>query len=85
MAAVGAASLFARVSPAQAQPQNTPQDGLATVAQTAFGQPRCVIHGTPEPSQLFVGGRSGCVRMTNWDAGALAAMVEEGTTVEFVE
>jgi lipoprotein-anchoring transpeptidase ErfK/SrfK len=27
----------------------------------------------------------GCVRLTNWDAKALAAMVRKGTAVDFVE
>ena len=55
------------------------------VVWIALDKPGYGIHGTPEPSRLFVGASHGCVRMTNWDAEALAEMVEEGTTVEFVE
>lgn len=43
------------------------------------------IHGTPEPSKIGKTESHGCVRLTNWDAKALARMVEKGTVVEMVE
>jgi lipoprotein-anchoring transpeptidase ErfK/SrfK len=43
------------------------------------------IHGTAEPQKVGKAGSHGCVRMTNWDAWALAAMVRRGTTVAFIE
>jgi lipoprotein-anchoring transpeptidase ErfK/SrfK len=43
------------------------------------------IHGTPEPSKVGKTASHGCVRLTNWDARALAKMVDKGTVVEFVE
>ena len=43
------------------------------------------IHGTPEPSTVGHTASHGCVRLTNWDALRLAALVGKGTTVEFVE
>jgi lipoprotein-anchoring transpeptidase ErfK/SrfK len=43
------------------------------------------IHGTPEPSTIGHAESHGCVRLTNWDALRLAAMVGKGTRVEFVE
>jgi lipoprotein-anchoring transpeptidase ErfK/SrfK len=43
------------------------------------------IHGTPEPSTISRTESHGCVRLTNWDALRLAALVGKGTTVEFVE
>jgi lipoprotein-anchoring transpeptidase ErfK/SrfK len=43
------------------------------------------IHGTAEPGKVGKIGSHGCVRMTNWDAWALAAMVRPGTTVQFIE
>jgi lipoprotein-anchoring transpeptidase ErfK/SrfK len=43
------------------------------------------IHGTAEPSKIGKTYSHGCVRLTNWDAKTLAAMVKKGTTVEFVE
>ena len=43
------------------------------------------IHGTAEPSKVGKVDSHGCVRMTNWDALALAKMVRKGTPVEFIE
>jgi lipoprotein-anchoring transpeptidase ErfK/SrfK len=47
-------------------------------------EPRFGIHGTPEPSQIDKTQSHGCIRLTNWDAEELAAMVAEGVPVEFV-
>jgi len=41
------------------------------------------IHGTAEPRNIGRAPSHGCVRLTNWDARSLAAMVKKGTTVEF--
>jgi len=43
------------------------------------------IHGTAEPHKVGKVHSHGCVRLTNWDARALAAMVKKGTAVEFLE
>ena len=43
------------------------------------------IHGTPEPSKVSKTDSHGCIRLTNWDARELAAMVEKGTRVAFLE
>ena len=43
------------------------------------------IHGTAEPAKIGRTYSHGCVRLTNWDARALAAMVKKGTVVEFVD
>lgn len=43
------------------------------------------LHGTPEPSKIGHTSSNGCVRLTNWDALKLAAMVKKGTKVRFVE
>lgn len=43
------------------------------------------IHGAAEPSKVGKVGSHGCVRMTNWDALALAKLVRRGMPVEFVE
>jgi lipoprotein-anchoring transpeptidase ErfK/SrfK len=42
------------------------------------------IHGTAEPGKVGRVNSHGCVRLINWDARMLAAMVRKGTTVEFV-
>lgn len=41
------------------------------------------IHGTPEPAAIGKTSSHGCVRMTNWDALALARLVGPGTPVVF--
>lgn len=41
------------------------------------------IHGTPEPGKVSKAESHGCVRLTNWDAGRVAASVVKGTPVEF--
>ncbi|MDC7789290.1 L,D-transpeptidase [Rhodoplanes sp. TEM] len=56
--------------------------GLVWIGLTA---PSYGIHGTPVPEEVGTSDSHGCVRLTNWDAMALAAMVQKGTTVEFVE
>ncbi len=39
------------------------------------------IHGTPEPSRIARSESHGCIRVTNWDATALAEQVRPGTPV----
>lgn len=41
------------------------------------------LHGTPEPSNIGATASHGCVRLTNWDAARLAALVQPGTPVVF--
>jgi lipoprotein-anchoring transpeptidase ErfK/SrfK len=41
------------------------------------------IHGAPEPSTVGHSQSHGCVRLTNWDAARLAALVAPGTPVIF--
>jgi lipoprotein-anchoring transpeptidase ErfK/SrfK len=41
------------------------------------------IHGTPEPSKIGHVESHGCVRLTNWDAQRVAALVKPGTPVIF--
>jgi lipoprotein-anchoring transpeptidase ErfK/SrfK len=38
------------------------------------------IHGTPDPSRIGHTYSHGCIRLTNWDASELAAMVKPGMT-----
>jgi len=41
------------------------------------------LHGTPEPGKVGHAQSHGCVRLTNWDAARLAALVAPGTPVIF--
>lgn len=41
------------------------------------------IHGTPDPETIGKTASNGCVRLTNWDAEALAAGVKPGVPVIF--
>jgi lipoprotein-anchoring transpeptidase ErfK/SrfK len=41
------------------------------------------LHGSPEPGQIGHTQSHGCVRLTNWDAVRVAALVKPGTTVLF--
>jgi lipoprotein-anchoring transpeptidase ErfK/SrfK len=43
------------------------------------------IHGTPEPGKIGKTESHGCIRLTNWDAQALAAMIEKGADVAFLD
>jgi lipoprotein-anchoring transpeptidase ErfK/SrfK len=43
------------------------------------------IHGAPNPAAISKTQSHGCVRLTNWDALALATMVRRGTPVDFVD
>ncbi|HJU43605.1 MAG TPA: L,D-transpeptidase [Vicinamibacterales bacterium] len=48
-----------------------------------ISKPHYGIHGTPEPGTVGHTMSHGCVRLTNWDALKLAAMVGKGSKVEF--
>ena len=51
----------------------------------ALDQKSYGIHGAAEPSKVGKIDSHGCVRMTNWDALALAKIVRKGMPVEFVD
>jgi lipoprotein-anchoring transpeptidase ErfK/SrfK len=42
------------------------------------------IHGTPDPDKISKTASHGCIRLTNWDAIALAQLVRKGTPVDFI-
>jgi lipoprotein-anchoring transpeptidase ErfK/SrfK len=48
-----------------------------------LSKPHYGIHGTPEPSEIGRTTSHGCVRLTNWDAEAVASLVRKGTPVLF--
>ena len=41
------------------------------------------LHGSPEPGKIGHTESHGCVRLTNWDATAVAGLVKAGTPVRF--
>ena len=41
------------------------------------------LHGTPEPGRVGHAESHGCVRLANWDAARVAALVKPGTPVQF--
>lgn len=47
--------------------------------------PHYGLHGTPTPNLVGHAQSHGCVRLTNWDAVRLTALVRPGTTVVFEE
>lgn len=51
----------------------------------ALSKPHYGIHGTPEPGLIGRTQSSGCVRMTNWSANAVAQAVSVGMTVSMQE
>jgi lipoprotein-anchoring transpeptidase ErfK/SrfK len=58
-------------------------NGPVGVVWIDISKPHYGIHGTPEPGTVGHTSSHGCVRLTNWDALKLAAMVGKGTKVEF--
>ena len=54
--------------------------GIVWIDLTA---PSYGIHGTPGPDTIGKTASHGCIRLTNWDAVALAAMAHPGTVVKF--
>jgi lipoprotein-anchoring transpeptidase ErfK/SrfK len=59
--------------------------GSVWINLSAKGYKGYGIHGTPEPSKVSKTESQGCIRLANWDAEDLAAMLEKGTAVTFLE
>lgn len=78
--------LFWDADPAHAKAKLPPgPNGPVGVVWIDISKPHYGIHGTPEPGTVGHTTSHGCVRLTNWDALELAAMVGKGTKVEFTE
>jgi lipoprotein-anchoring transpeptidase ErfK/SrfK len=78
--------LFWDAEPSHAKAKVPPgPNGPVGVIWIDITKPHYGIHGTPEPGTVGHSQSHGCVRLTNWDALKLAAMVGKGTKVEFVE
>jgi lipoprotein-anchoring transpeptidase ErfK/SrfK len=60
-------------------------NGPVGVVWIDLDKPHYGIHGTPEPGSVGHTASHGCVRLTNWDATAVAGLVAKGTKVVFVE
>ena len=78
--------LFWDADPKHAKAKVPPgPNGPVGVVWIDINKPHYGIHGTPEPGTVGHTQSHGCVRLTNWDALKLAAMVGKGTKVEFTE
>ena len=78
--------LFWDADPAHAKATIPPgPNGPVGVVWIDLNKEHYGIHGTPEPNSVGHTASHGCVRLTNWDALALAALVGKGTKVEFVQ
>jgi lipoprotein-anchoring transpeptidase ErfK/SrfK len=76
--------LFWDADPKHAKAKVPPgPNGPVGVVWIDISKPHYGIHGTPEPGTVGHTQSHGCVRLTNWDALKLAAMVGKGTKVEF--
>lgn len=58
-------------------------NGPVGVVWIDISKPHYGLHGTPEPRTIGHTQSHGCVRLTNWDAMRLAALVTKGTPVVF--
>jgi lipoprotein-anchoring transpeptidase ErfK/SrfK len=78
--------LFWDADPSHAKAKIPPgPNGPVGVIWIDISKPHYGLHGTPEPGTVGHTSSHGCVRLTNWDALKLAAMVGKGTKVEFVD
>jgi len=60
-------------------------NGPVGVVWVDINVPHYGLHGSGEPALIGHAESHGCVRLTNWDAARLAAMVRPGTPVIFEE
>jgi lipoprotein-anchoring transpeptidase ErfK/SrfK len=78
--------LFWDADPAHAKAKLPPgPNGPVGVVWIDINKPHYGIHGTPEPSTVGKTSSHGCVRLTNWDATAVAALIGKGAKVTFTE
>jgi lipoprotein-anchoring transpeptidase ErfK/SrfK len=78
--------LFWDAEPAHGKAKIPPgPNGPVGLVWIDIDKPHYGLHGTPEPGSIGHATSHGCVRLTNWDALRLAAMVGKGTRVEFTE
>jgi lipoprotein-anchoring transpeptidase ErfK/SrfK len=70
-------------SHAKATISSGPNNPVGTV-WIDIDKPHYGLHGTPEPARIGKTESHGCVRLTNWDAERVAALVRPGTKVVFL-
>jgi lipoprotein-anchoring transpeptidase ErfK/SrfK len=79
-------ALFWDADPSHAKATIPPgPNGPVGVVWIDLSKPHYGIHGTPEPRTIGHTESHGCVRLTNWDAAAVANLVTVGTKVVFIE
>jgi len=78
--------LFWDADPTHAKAKLPPgPNGPVGVVWIDINKPHYGIHGTPEPGTVGHTSSHGCVRLTNWDASAVAALIGKGAKVTFTE
>jgi lipoprotein-anchoring transpeptidase ErfK/SrfK len=78
--------LFWDADPTHAKAKLPPgPNGPVGVVWIDLSKPHYGIHGTPEPGTVGHTSSHGCVRLTNWDATAVAALIAKGAKVTFTE
>jgi len=78
--------LFWDADPTHAKAKLPPgPNGPVGVVWIDLNKPHYGIHGTPEPGTVGHTSSHGCVRLTNWDASAVAALIGKGAKVTFTE
>lgn len=78
--------LFWDADPAHSKAKLPPgANGPVGVVWVDLSKPHYGIHGTPEPSSVGHSASHGCVRLTNWDATTVAALIGKGAKVTFSE
>jgi len=79
-------ALFWDANPSNAKATIKPgPNGPVGVVWVDINVPHYGLHGSGEPALIGHAQSHGCVRLTNWDAARLAAMVGPGTPVIFEE
>lgn len=78
--------LFWDADPSHAKAKLPPgPNGPVGVVWIDLSKPHYGIHGTPEPASVGHTSSHGCVRLTNWDVTAVAALIGKGAKVTFTE
>lgn len=78
--------LFWDADPSHAKAKLPPgPNGPVGLVWIDLSKPHYGIHGTPEPASVGHTSSHGCVRLTNWDASAVAALIGKGAKVTFTE